>query len=84
MEILTKLGILKARLIKSKDYPAISVGLKTDRGWTEYCIIEVDQDTWDEPKLNVRVYDAEKDEPVFNLALIEDEIRSAPCWNDED
>ncbi len=84
MEIETKLGTLKARLINSKNYPAISVGLKTDEGWTEYAVLEVDQNPWDEPKLKVRVYNPTEDEPVVNLQLKEDGLLSTPYWREED
>lgn len=75
MEIETKLGTLKTRLIQSKDYPGISVGLKTANDFIELAWVEVDQSKWTvKPVLKIHVYDSVNDEPVFNLDQTEEDI----------
>ena len=75
MEIETKLGTLKARLIQSSEYPGISIGLKTNHDFIEYAWIEVDQSEWKEkPVLKIHAYNSVDDEPVFNLDQTEEDI----------
>lgn len=75
MEIKTKLGTLKARLIQSESYPGISIGLKTDHDFIEYVWIEVDQSEWTKkPVLKIHAFNSIDEEPVFNLDQTEEDI----------
>lgn len=75
MEVETKLGILKARLMQSEHYPGISIGLKVGHEFIEYAWVEVDQSEWTEkPVLKIHAYNSVDDEPVFNLDQTEEDI----------
>ena len=74
MEIETKLGTLKTRLINSKHYPGISFGLKTANDFIEFGFIEVDQNPYDEPTLKVHIYNTTDEEPVFDLVQTAEDI----------
>lgn len=76
MEIKTKLGVIKARLIDSKEYPGISVGILVDGEWIEYVWLEVDQSGDNaEPVLKIHAFNSVDDEPVFDLDQTEADIR---------
>lgn len=75
MEIETKLGTLKARLMNSKTYPGISIGLEVGHEFIEYAWVEVDQSEWNEkPVLKIHAYNSTDDEPVFNLDQTQEDI----------
>ena len=76
MEIETKLGTLKARIIRSDEYPGMSVGLVVDGQFIEYAWIEVDQSACcEKPTLKIHVFDSVNDEQVFNLDQTEEDIK---------
>ena len=77
MEIETKLGTLKTRLINSKHYPGISFGIKVGTEWLEIGFIEVDQNPYDEPKLKAHVWPGRGDEDPVDFEWTEKDIENA-------
>ena len=75
MEVKTKLGTLKALVVKSDDYPGITITLNREGKELEFAWVEVDQSEWNEnPVLKIHVYNAVDDEPSFNLDQTENDI----------
>lgn len=77
MEIETKLGTLKARLINFKHYPGISFGIKVGTEWLEIGLIEVNQNPYDEPKLKAHVWPGLGDEDPVDFEWTEKDIADA-------